>query len=76
MTIHYQCRHCGISVGKIEQNQIEAQKLGFHQLDQSERTEMIRYDETGDIHVDTICEDCQEALERNPHFHENQTFIQ
>jgi hypothetical protein len=24
----------------------------------------------------TICEDCQEALDRNPHYHEYHTFIQ
>lgn len=76
MTIHYWCRHCGIDVGKIEHKQVESESLGFHQLDQNERTEMINYDEVGNIHVNTICEDCQEALERNPQFHENQTFIQ
>jgi hypothetical protein len=76
MAIHYRCRHCGVNVGKIEEQNVDSQKLGFHQLDHSERTEMIQYDESGDMHVNTICEDCHEALDRNPQFHENTTFIQ
>lgn len=76
MAVHYRCRHCGINVGKIDEQNLDSQKLGFHQLDHSERTEMIQYDESGDMHVNTICEDCQEALDRNPQFHENHTFIQ
>ncbi len=76
MAIHYQCRHCGVDVGKIEESHLNSEKLGFHQLDHSERSEMIQYDEAGDMHVKTICEDCHEALDRNPQFHENPTFIQ
>ncbi|UTW70567.1 DUF2757 family protein [Anaerobacillus sp. HL2] len=51
VTIQYWCRHCGIEVGKLEHNRIESESLGFHQLDQNERTEMIKYDEVGNIHV-------------------------
>ena len=76
MAIHYWCRHCGVDVGKLEQQQLESEKLGFHQLNTDERNDMIQYDLNGDMHVNTICEDCHEALMRNPHFHENQTFIQ
>ncbi|MCA1530915.1 DUF2757 family protein, partial [Bradyrhizobium yuanmingense] len=28
-----------------------------------------------DIHVKTICEDCQEALARNPEWHQYEKFI-
>lgn len=76
MAIQYWCRHCGTDVGKINKQNINSEQLGFHQLDHNERTEMIRYDKAGDMHVNTICEDCQEALTRNPQFHEYPTFIQ
>ncbi|OIJ14462.1 peptide ABC transporter permease [Anaerobacillus arseniciselenatis] len=76
MAIHYRCRHCGFDVGKIEEHNLNSEQLGFHQLDSNERTEMIEYDDDGHMHVKTICEDCHEALDRNPQFHENQTFIQ
>jgi hypothetical protein len=37
---------------------------------------MIDYLPNGDIYVKTICEDCQEALDRNPDFHQCEKFIQ
>lgn len=76
MSIHYNCRHCGVKIGSIDRMSIHSESLGFHQLNDEERKDMINYQENGDIHVKSICEDCQEALDRNPHFHENQTFIQ
>ncbi|WP_246946033.1 anti-sigma-F factor Fin [Bacillus pinisoli] len=75
MSIHYKCRHCGVSVGKIDTMSVDSQALGFHQLDDQDRMNMISYQNDGDIHVKTICEDCHEALERNPQFHEAETFI-
>ncbi|MGM0838768.1 MAG: anti-sigma-F factor Fin [Bacillota bacterium] len=76
MAIHYNCRHCGHRVGTIENRSVYTEHLGFHQLTDSERQEMIAYQQNGDIHVKTICEDCQEALERNPAWHETESFIQ
>jgi hypothetical protein len=76
MSIHYKCRHCGVAVGTIDSMSVNSQELGFHHLDDQERMDMISYQNNGDIEVKTICEDCQEALDRNPQFHENKTFIQ
>ena len=76
MSIHYYCRHCGVKVGMIDRMSLYSEELGFHHLNDEERVDMISYEDNGDIQVKTICEDCQEALDRNPHFHENQTFIQ
>ena len=45
---------------------LQAEQLGFNQLNDEERQEMIVYDSTGDIHVKAICEDCHESLQRNP----------
>ncbi|WP_227939126.1 anti-sigma-F factor Fin family protein [Alkalihalobacillus deserti] len=75
MAIHYQCRHCKVKLGEIEQ-QINSDTLGFNQLTSQERTDMVKYHSSGDIHVDTICEDCHEALLRNPDLYELDNVIQ
>ncbi|MBM7646461.1 hypothetical protein JOD45_002689 [Scopulibacillus daqui] len=76
MDVYYTCRHCGTKVGHIQGDAFHAHQLGFDHLTVEERETMIRYDHSGNIHVQTICEDCQEALERNPEFHQWDTFIQ
>lgn len=70
MTLQYYCRHCGTKLGAIDQPSISTEMLGFHKLSDVERQEMIQYDHKGNIQIKTICEDCQEALERNPDFHQ------
>lgn len=75
MPLHYYCRHCGVKIGSIEKS-VFCVDLGFHHLTNEERKEMIEYLPNGDIHVKSICEDCQEALERNPDFHQYENFIQ
>ncbi|WP_339246698.1 anti-sigma-F factor Fin [Bacillus sp. FSL R5-0523] len=76
MALHYYCRHCGVKVGSLESSTVSTDSLGFQHLTNEERNDMISYKENGDVHVSTICEDCQEALDRNPHYHEYHTFIQ
>lgn len=76
MAIHYYCKHCQISIGTIEASSISATQLGFDHLTGEEKKDMITYDSNGDIYVKVTCDDCQEALERNPDFHQMQTFIQ
>ncbi|WP_270182903.1 anti-sigma-F factor Fin family protein [Alkalihalobacillus sp. CinArs1] len=76
MTIHYVCRHCDVQVGTLNQNDCSAEGLGFHQLTQEERQSMIEYKQDGTITVKTICEDCHDAMERTPSYHELDTFIQ
>ncbi|MFY4777231.1 anti-sigma-F factor Fin [Metabacillus sp. RGM 3146] len=76
MALHYTCRHCGHKIGTIDQEMIETSRLGFQLLTNDERQEMLTSLENGDMIVKTICEDCQEALDRHPEFHEVETFIQ
>lgn len=76
MAIYYYCRHCGVQVGKIEQSIISTSQLGFDHLTGEERREMIEYDGSGNVYVKVICEDCQEALERNPELHQFGNIIQ
>ena len=75
MAIHYECRHCRTKLGAIEQ-QVGSESLGFNHLTSSERTDMLTYDANGDIHVNVICEDCHEALTRNPDFYALDKIIQ
>ncbi len=70
MAIHYHCRHCGTKIGSIDQASIHSETLGLHKLTEQERQEMVAYDTSGDIYITAICEDCQEALERNPDYHQ------
>jgi hypothetical protein len=70
MAIHYFCRHCGTKMGSIHDLSIHADHIGLNALTNDERQEMISYESDGNIHIKAICEDCQEALTRNPELHE------
>ncbi|MBM7606566.1 anti-sigma-F factor Fin family protein [Metabacillus litoralis] len=76
MALHYHCRHCGVKVGSLDNSLISSEQLGFTALTNAERQEMITYQQNGDIHIKTICEDCQDALNRNPDLHQYESFIQ
>jgi hypothetical protein len=77
MEVLYHCRHCGTEVGRIKGDVFRTDQLGFDSLDSEERINYISYDEpNGHINVSTICEDCQEALERNPDLHQLDNIIQ
>lgn len=76
MAVHYHCHYCGTKMGTIEQALISSESLGLHKLTEQERMEMITYDSYGDMHISSICEDCQEAFERNPDYHQFGFLIQ
>ncbi|MFD1039880.1 anti-sigma-F factor Fin [Virgibacillus byunsanensis] len=76
MSIVYKCRHCGHVVGKLDQQVIDSTMLGFDQLSVEDRKEMIEYQNNGDVHITVICENCEESLGHNPHYHELDFFIQ
>ncbi|MBM7650300.1 hypothetical protein JOC78_003286 [Bacillus ectoiniformans] len=75
MAIQYHCRHCGVQVGSLSDPVISSHRLGIHTLTEHERKDMIHYQPNGNISIKTICEDCQESLERNPDFHQYDYFI-
>lgn len=75
MALHYYCRHCHASLGTIQEQAVDSVQLGFAQLNDQERKEMIVYASSGDIHVNAICEDCHESLQKNPDLHENDYII-
>jgi len=63
-------------IGKLEQKVIDASMLGFNQLSNKEKEEMIHYNSNGDMEVHTICENCEQALGQHPNYHELDFFIQ
>lgn len=75
MAIHYHCRHCGVKMGSIDSAAVHSEQLGFHKLNDAERQDMLEYDPSGDVQVKAICEDCQESLERNPDYHQQDFLI-
>lgn len=75
MALKYQCRHCGLDMGTLNQLSVESERLGLSTLTDEERIEMVSYDSNGDIHIKSICEDCHESLERNPEFYQNDYLI-
>ncbi|WKB35931.1 anti-sigma-F factor Fin family protein [Terrilactibacillus sp. S3-3] len=77
MVIVYKCRHCGTKVGELAIDTIQNGKLGLDRLTIQELQEMVQFDnDNGTLEILTICEDCQEALTKNPEFHQWDTFIQ
>lgn len=75
MALKYYCRHCGIEMGKIDNMSVDSERLGLHKLTSEERMEMVSYDDAGDVHIKSICEDCHESLERNPTYYQNDYLI-
>lgn len=76
MSIVYKCRHCGHVIGEIEQTILDSTTLGWDQLSVEEKKEMIHYLSNGDVHIQSICESCEESLSRYPEYHELDFFIQ
>ncbi|WP_158738514.1 anti-sigma-F factor Fin family protein [Alteribacillus sp. YIM 98480] len=76
MAIQYYCRHCGTSIGTLEDEELlVSPRLGFDQLTDEEQQQIIHYGSDGNVHVRVTCENCEEALENNPHFHELDRWI-
>lgn len=74
MAIHYYCRHCHQKVGLIDSN-VDNRQLGIEQLNEQDKQEMIEYDNKGHVHIQTICEDCEQTLKQYPVYHEQESFL-
>lgn len=70
LAIHYHCRHCGQRLGSLHDLSLHSEQLGLNTLNEEERNDMIHYHSSGDIYVQSICEDCHESLQRNPDYHQ------
>ncbi|SET78799.1 Protein of unknown function [Oceanobacillus limi] len=76
MSIVYKCRHCGGTIGRLEQQIVDTSVLGWDKLSDEDKKEMIDYTESGDVQIQAICENCEESLGHHPEYHELDYFIQ
>ncbi|WP_018924730.1 anti-sigma-F factor Fin [Salsuginibacillus kocurii] len=70
MTVQYVCRHCQSEIGNVLKEQVTDHDLGFTQLTEDEKQQMIQNEQDGAKKVQVICEHCYEAQQRNPALHE------
>lgn len=75
MTIVYTCRHCEQVIGQIKKDSINLQSLGLDQLSQAEKERIIDHDVNGTLHLNVICESCEQSLIDHPKYHELDFFI-
>lgn len=66
MSVNYVCKHCHTLIGRIESNERDDIRLGFHQLTDGERQQYIRSHSNGDITVRMTCDYCAEAYASHP----------
>ncbi|MBB3114107.1 hypothetical protein FHS18_006223 [Paenibacillus phyllosphaerae] len=66
MAVNYICRHCKSAIGSIDSAQVSELQLGFHFLTLEERSDIIAYNQNGDVTVKVVCDYCKEALDANP----------
>ncbi|KAB8126496.1 anti-sigma-F factor Fin family protein [Gracilibacillus oryzae] len=76
MTLVYKCKHCSCEIGRLNNQKLDLNKVGWGHLTSEEKTSLMNYQPTDQIEIKSICEDCQELLESNPANHELDYFIQ
>lgn len=76
MSIVFECRHCTHTIGTVSRHDVTDTMLGIDTLTEQEQKEMIHYEGNGTMHVQSICEPCEEMLGNNPELHELHYFIQ
>ena len=76
MSIVYKCRHCGHIIGRLDQQVVTTSMLGWDNLSPKDKERMIQYKENGDVHIQSICENCEDSLRQHPVYYELEYFIQ
>lgn len=62
MAIIYRCRHCGHVIGELKHQVVSTSMLGWDRLSPQDKQQMIQYKENGDVHILSICENCEDSL--------------
>lgn len=75
LSIVYKCRHCGHTIGKLEQQIVSTSMLGWDNLSSQDKQRMIQYKENGDVHIQAICENCEDSLRQHPDYYELEYFL-
>lgn len=70
MRFEYVCRYCKGNVGTVEHAAWTysdgAQRLGLNQLDKAHQREVIQSQREDTVQVQTVCEQCEQAVSMNP----------
>lgn len=66
MAVNYVCRHCKTPLGTLSGQAAAEAWTGFHFLTPEERSDIIAYNQNGDVTVKVVCDYCSEAIEANP----------
>jgi len=75
MAIIYKCRHCHHEIGKITNQIVSSSMLGLDQLSNEEKQKMVQFKANGDMHILSICENCETSLSLHPNYYELEFFI-
>ena len=65
MAIVYRCRHCGHIIGELKQHIVSTSMLGWDKLTAQDKQKMIHYKQNGDVHIISICENCEDSLKQS-----------
>lgn len=74
MAIKMKCRHCGKSMGEVDEHPRIFDLLS-DQLSVEDSRHMIKEDQDGELMLQLVCETCEETLTHNPSLLENDNFI-
>ena len=75
VTIHYRCRYCEQQLGTLPfKNKETIQKI--HQLEIGEIDDYVDADSQGDIVVQCICEQCEQAMRSFPNYYAMKRWLQ
>lgn len=70
MRFEYVCRYCKQPVGAVDQALWTyadgAQRLGLHHLDKDHQQEVIQSQQGNSVQVQTVCEQCEQAVNMHP----------
>ncbi len=75
MGIKYQCKHCGTDIGEIGFEHFETVQTGLQKFTKEEQESSVSHEE-GNMQIQVVCDECQQALESNPQFYEYGHYIQ
>lgn len=75
MLIHYRCKYCRTTIAELHHDQVNFEKLGFNQLTEEQKNELIKYHHEGEADIFVICESCESALYQHPNYRELTYFI-
>jgi len=62
-------------IGKLNQQVVSTSMLGWDKLTPQDKQKMIQYKENGDVHIQAICENCEDSLGQHPDYYELEYFI-